>query len=363
MQLNINVNTKTNQSESSQGTALTNFEWHGDDRGTFGFINLRPGLDLVVGRGVPNRHPKIEFDFGTMPLELAFHIRGVRKHHIVFSHADKREGIVQAGQFAVTHLSFCHGEIQSIGDQAHLCLAIYITADFLRTYCDEDHWTGLPGPILSLVRSDEERTSPIIEIASTDLDMAVVVQKIMNCPYNGTLGRMYLEGKALELMAMAFNGGGHRSGSKGSLSKRERERIRAAHYYLLKDLGDPPDLGTLSRIAGMNRNKLNRGFRELYGDSAFGILRRAKLDQALWLLAQGNLNVGQVAHAAGFKSHSHLTRAFVKQFGMQPRAYRKCPTNKFNHTRQPLSDRLDPDEWHDDSEGYNLLRLMQENRI
>jgi hypothetical protein len=83
----------------------------------------------------------------------------------------------------------------------------------------------------------------MVRLAPTRPDMAVVLQMILNCPYQGVIGRMYLEGKVLELMAMAFADGSSRAGSKDALSRQERDGIEAARYHLLKDLGNPPDAG------------------------------------------------------------------------------------------------------------------------
>jgi AraC-like DNA-binding protein len=164
-------------------------------------------------------------------------------------------------------------------------------------------------------------------------------------------------------MAMAFADGGSMAGSADALRKKERDGIEAAHFHLLKDLGNPPTLDSLSRIAGMNRNKLNRGFRILYGDSVFGVFRRAKLDQALRLLDQGDLNVGEIAYAAGFKSHSHLTRAFVNRFGISPKSYRKCPFNGCNPARPPACHFIGSMGLPDDPEASNLLRMIRDRQL
>ena len=363
MRFNINLEKKTDREEPAKEPRQTDFHWQGDDQNTFGRLNLRPGLDLIVSREEARRKSKDEFAFGDMPLELHFHIRGTKKYRIVCSHADRREGIASAGQFAVNHLPFCHGEMQGVGDQDHLSMNVYITADFLRTFYPDAQWNGLPAPALSVLKENPGKTRPVSQLAPTSPEMAITIQGIMNCPYQGVLGRMYLEGKTLELMAMVLAADTHEAGSRSFLSRRERGGIEAAHFHLLKDLGNPPTLDTLARIAGMNRNKLNRGFRLLYGDSVFGVLRRAKLDQALLLLDQGGLNVGEVAYAAGFKSHSHLTRAFVNQFGISPKSYRKCPFNGRNPIRPTASHIIDSMRLTDDPLASNLLKLIRNRQL
>lgn len=362
MRFNINLEKKTGRKNPSKGPLQTDFQWQGKDQGSLGYLNLRPGLDLIASRSMGNQKRKDEFAFGDVPLELDFHICGARNYRIICSHADRREGLARAGQFAVNHLPDCHGEMYTVGDQDHFSLAIYVTPDFLRAYDAETKGAGLFEQILSRIKCKKDPVRPMVRLAPTRPDMADVLQMILNCPYQGVLGRMYLEGKVLELMAMAFADGGPVAKSGGALSNKDRDGIEAAHFHLLKDLGKPPTLDTLSRIAGMNRNKLNRGFRALYGDSVFGVFRREKLDRALRLLEHGDLNVGEVAYAAGFKSHSHLTHAFVSRFGISPKSYQKCPLNGCNPIRPPASHPSDRVGSPDDPMASSLLRLMRSSK-
>ncbi len=79
------------------------------------------------------------------------------------------------------------------------------------------------------------------------------------------------------------------------MNHRELDRIREVHHTLLARLDDPPSLTDLSRLAGINRNKLNRGFKQLYGNTAFNVLRDARLSKARVLLQETDLNLSEVA--------------------------------------------------------------------
>jgi AraC family transcriptional regulator, transcriptional activator of the genes for pyochelin and ferripyochelin receptors len=323
MRLNINVNRPTGRQGDAEDENRTTFEWSGETAsGPFGFINLRPGLDIVVGVRSAHRYPKLMFELGAVPLELAFHIYGTRRYRICFTHARKREVVVRAGQCALAYLPFCHGEVEHLGNHDHVCLSVYITRRCLHAYF-AGHGGNIPGILTNFVSPCGCDGDPILKQFQSTAGVDAIVHQILNCPYRGALGHMYLEGKTLELLAMVFSMGNGQQGATASLSNAEQERIHTARHHLLKNLGNPPNLDALSRIAGMNRNKLNHGFKALYGASVFEVLRREKLNRALRLLCQKDLNVAQVAHEAGFKSHSHFTTAFVKSFNLSPHAYRK----------------------------------------
>lgn len=323
MRLNINANSSTGHQGAPEDKRGTSFEWSGENTGgPFGFINLRPGLDIVVSVRPAHGYPKLQFEMGAVPLELAFHLCGTRRYRISFTHARHKNVVALAGQCAVTYLPFCRGAIENLGDHDHVCLSVFITRHCLQDYV-VDNGGDIPGFLMDFVDARSGDGSPILEQFQSTAGVNAVVHQILNCPYQGALGRMYLEGKTLELLAMVFSMGDWQPEAMVSLSNAEQERIHTARHHLLKNLGNPPNLDALSRIAGMNRNKLNRGFKALYGASVFEVLRREKLNRALSLLRQKELNIGQVAHAAGFSSHSHFTTAFSKSFNIQPLAYRK----------------------------------------
>lgn len=73
----------------------------------------------------------------------------------------------------------------------------------------------------------------------------------------------------------------------------------------------------LASLAGVSRFQLLRGFACELGITphAYLIQSRARLARAM--LARG-LSIAQAAAEAGFADQSHLTRAFVRQFGITP---------------------------------------------
>jgi AraC-like DNA-binding protein len=80
-------------------------------------------------------------------------------------------------------------------------------------------------------------------------------------------------------------------------------------------------LAELAALSGVSRYQLLRGFRREVGITphAYLVQRRVRLARAL--LAAG-LPPARVAAEAGFADQSHLTRAFLRQFGVTPGRYR-----------------------------------------
>jgi len=82
-------------------------------------------------------------------------------------------------------------------------------------------------------------------------------------------------------------------------------------------------LDVLAGQTGASRFQVQRAFARLVGESPKGYTLRLRLDGAAAQLTATSDRVLDVALAHGFESHEVFTRAFVRQFGRTPRAWRR----------------------------------------
>jgi AraC-like DNA-binding protein len=154
--------------------------------------------------------------------------------------------------------------------------------------------------------------------------MWLILFNILHCPYQGLMKQMYLDSKAVELITLYFQQfqeqdvQDHKSIAK-KLS--DIEKIYQAKEILLGNLENPPSLMELARQVGLNDFKLKRGFRQVFGTSAFKYLHDFRLEKARELLVEGEMNIEQVAFKVGFDSRSYFASAFRKKFGLNPKQY------------------------------------------
>jgi AraC family transcriptional regulator, transcriptional activator of the genes for pyochelin and ferripyochelin receptors len=155
-------------------------------------------------------------------------------------------------------------------------------------------------------------------------EILFILKQILRCPYAGEIRRLYLETKSLELVALKLAElGQNGNASIPVLTRKDLERTKEAYHILIADLDRPPSLCSLSRRVGINRNKLNRGFREIYGDTVFNVLRNVRLSKAWSLLNQTDLSLSEIALSVGYNNQANFTTAFRKQFGKTPKTVRK----------------------------------------
>ena len=167
-------------------------------------------------------------------------------------------------------------------------------------------------------------TTPLIELS---------IEQILNCPYHGNLKRIYLEGKAIELIALRL--GLLFDDIKNSfhsipLSKADIDKLHQIKKSIYNNLTDPLSLKDLSRKFGLNLTKLKSGFRILFGTPVGEYIRKVRMEHARYLLEHQGFNVSQASYAVGYNNISHFIRAFKRRYGFCPGSYVKMK----NHYRR-----------------------------
>jgi AraC-like DNA-binding protein len=150
---------------------------------------------------------------------------------------------------------------------------------------------------------------------------ANVLNQITHCPYTGEVQRLFLEAKALELVALNLYGMNPVGTSEPN--RRETEQIHQAYEILVQRIDAPPTLCQLSRAAGINRNRLNHGFKRIYGGTVFNVLRDLRLYRARDLLLNSTKSLADIALSVGYSDQANFTTAFRQRFGKTPLTIRR----------------------------------------
>ncbi|MEU8249933.1 AraC family transcriptional regulator [Nonomuraea sp. NPDC048916] len=109
-----------------------------------------------------------------------------------------------------------------------------------------------------------------------------------------------------------------RTGLPGS-ARVARQTRQLLHERHLEDL----TIDDLVEATGSSRFTIYRAFRTAYGMAPSDYQRQLRLRAAKRLIA-GGLPIGEVAARTGFADQSHLTRWFIRHFGLTPGAYRQA---------------------------------------
>ena len=152
-------------------------------------------------------------------------------------------------------------------------------------------------------------------------EMRAVLDRIESCPFHGSLKRLYLEGKVLELLALRLAEIPEAEPQRAlqAPGRRQVERLHQARAIMAEHIQSPPTLQDLSAQVAMSATVLKRGFRELFGETVFEHVRNLRLEQARRMLLDGGAVVKETAHSVGYSSLSHFAKAYRRRFGVSPR--------------------------------------------
>jgi AraC-like DNA-binding protein len=107
--------------------------------------------------------------------------------------------------------------------------------------------------------------------------------------------------------------------AQGGLSAGAMRRVRE---FVDVHLGESIDLPMLAAVAGLSLHHFARQFKQSAGVTPHHYLTQKRLQRAQEMLAQTDLPLSDIAHAAGFSDQSHLARHFRHMLGTTPREFR-----------------------------------------
>ena len=124
-----------------------------------------------------------------------------------------------------------------------------------------------------------------------------------------------------------------------------REQIDAACRLLEARLIENVPLEDVARAAFLSPFHFHRLFRGLTGETVQGYVRRLRLEKAAHRLKQSDADILTIALDVGYGSHEALSRAFQRQFGVNPSTFRKetvtMPSTNTTTVEEPIDVRIE----------------------
>ena len=112
------------------------------------------------------------------------------------------------------------------------------------------------------------------------------------------------------------------------LEENEIRAVEKAKTILQASLKHPPAVIDLCRKVGVNKNKLQKGFRLTEGKSVAEYVRTLRMERALDLLEDDTLSIQDVAEKVGYNGISNFYAVFRQTFGDTPAAIQKLLETK-----------------------------------
>lgn len=164
------------------------------------------------------------------------------------------------------------------------------------------------------------------QIISNEIEL--VASKIALVNSEEELSHFYLKLKTEEMIYLFLS----------ELSKRETitnyplnvadvKAMYAIKETLCSDLSNPPDLTHLAFISNMSESKMNKLFKQIFGNSIYNYYQALRMNEAAYLIREEKLSVSETGYRLGFSNLSHFSRIFEKHIGLKPKKYSAVPTS------------------------------------
>jgi AraC-like DNA-binding protein len=283
-------------------------------------IELHPGLWISMLRCPPGRTFKCCYFKQPAMIDFGFILSGQFDHKLRKNVADRcikaNDGLSGIGYFPGGK-----GVVEIPAGKMLQVLHVHVAPERLHRMVQNDIGS-MPMNFRSIIEGSTQKAY----LSKSNMDPATqsIAFEVFNGRCCGLPRSLFLECKALELITLQLGrlmSRETRTQVNAGLSPSEKDRILAARDWLVRNLSAPPTLDKLGRRFCLSQNKLQYGFRALFGDSVFGCLREYKMQKARCLFKTAEMNVSQVAWEVGYINVSQFTKAYKKRFGILPKQY------------------------------------------
>ena len=229
---------------------------------------------------------------------------------------------IYTGFHALLFYPALKGRLSYLKKPESYSVEIELTIDFLRRIFNNDL------EILREFGENIEKGHPAImgnrsfPITAT---MKHILSQIRECTYSGVLKRIFIEAKVTELLTMQISQIQAMVPGKKVLKKNEIDKLHQVKDLLLQNIHNPYSIEALSKIAGINRTKLQEGFKDQFGTTIFGFIIDQRLEEARIKIqdSSNEKSIAEIATMSGYKNPQHFTTAFKRKYGFLPKELRR----------------------------------------
>ncbi|WP_010252787.1 helix-turn-helix domain-containing protein [Myroides injenensis] len=156
-------------------------------------------------------------------------------------------------------------------------------------------------------------------------EMRQLIYEMNTCPYTGLVKQLFLEGKVLMLLGLQLHQIENAEKSNEiKIHKSDLERLYHLREMLTRDYAVKRSIEELAIHIGMNRTKLQAGFKQCFGVTIHDYLIEVRMNEAYKILRsapKGSYNIVDIARHVGYKHYNHFSAIFKKRYGVSPSTF------------------------------------------
>jgi AraC family transcriptional activator of pyochelin receptor len=157
-------------------------------------------------------------------------------------------------------------------------------------------------------------------------DQRAMAMAVLECKLPMPAGRTLRTVKAVELLCALTTSliGGDlvRADGVGELGEMDTRRIVSARRMIDERWHEKLSIDDIASACGINRAKLTRGFRLIFGCTIADALAENRLIGARGMIFSTDLPISAIGYRCGYLNNASFARAFSRRFGIAPSSLR-----------------------------------------
>ncbi len=185
---------------------------------------------------------------------------------------------------------------------------------------------NLSKPKIQSMFNDEKALNKFYYKSLYSLVLALLFQEVKEFYHNGLIKKVFLEGKAHQILAnqlIQYDDDDHIESNRNLLRKSEVKSILEAVAMIEDNLDTIGTVQSIAHKVGLNGNKMQDGFKSLYGLTVNGYIQQTRLEVAKNLLLNTDLSIQGIMQKVGWNSKSYFSKIFRDTHHMTPSDFRK----------------------------------------
>ncbi|SFG00905.1 AraC family transcriptional regulator [Salegentibacter agarivorans] len=189
-----------------------------------------------------------------------------------------------------------------------------------RNYC-----TQTIAAYLKIIFEKKDKTPAYFHNGSYNLEIANILKQVNLENFSSFEHRIFLEAKIHELInqhLLQYKRDIDNSANTSNLFSYEVKAIHEAAVFIQNHIDEIKTVGQVARYVGLNSNKLQRGFNQIFNISVNSFIRNARMSKAEELLINSEETICQIVSKIGLNSNSYFSRLFKKKYKVSPSQFR-----------------------------------------
>lgn len=163
----------------------------------------------------------------------------------------------------------------------------------------------------------------ILIIEDAPCNIKILIETIKNTPSENMIDYVKLKAKVMELLVKSLQYATNILNKKFKLTREEINSVYKGETILLENLQNPPSVNDLSKELNMTVYKLQKGFKQILGNTVYEHVKKLRIGKSKILLKNTNMSIISIANEVGYENPSKFSSVFKAYMNVTPSEYRQ----------------------------------------